>query len=81
MEHDPRRPVSHVLVFDEGVAGDREDLVSEAVKFLGTLPGVTEVDHAEREIVEIASHDVPDSRLTEALRSWWEAAKQESGRG
>jgi hypothetical protein len=70
-------PVSHMLVFDEGVAVDREDLVSEAVKFLESFPGVTEVDHAEREIVEIAAHAVPDPRLTEALQRWWEAAKRE----
>lgn len=69
--------VSHVLAFDEGLAHDREDLVAEAVTFLETLPGVTAVEHVEREYVEIAAHDVSTSHLTEALRVWWEAAKGE----
>jgi hypothetical protein len=69
--------VSHVLVFDEGVAHDRQDLVAEAVKFLQTLPGVTEVEHVEREAVEIAAHAVPTSQLTEAIRRWWKAAQQQ----
>jgi hypothetical protein len=71
-------PVSHVLVFDEGVAVDREDLVAEAVGYLGTLPAVTGVEHVEREVVEMSAHAVPTSRLTEAMRRWWGAAKQET---
>jgi hypothetical protein len=70
-------PVSHVLVFDEGVAVDREDLVAEAIEFLETYPGVTMVEHVEREAVEIAAHAGSTSQLTEAMRRWWEAAKQE----
>ena len=78
---EPLRPdgdvASHVLVFDEGVAYDRQDLVAEAVKFLQTLPGVTEVEHIEREAVEIAAHAVPTSQLTGAMRRWWRAAQQQ----
>jgi hypothetical protein len=69
--------VSHVLLFDEGVAVDRMDLVAEAVTFLASFPGVEEVEHVEREAVEITAATVPTARLTEALLSWWEAAKQE----
>jgi hypothetical protein len=81
IEHgEPLRPdgdvVSHVLVFDEGFAYDRQDLVVEAVKFLQTLPGVTEVEHIEREAVGIAAPAMPTSRLTEAMRDWWAAAKR-----
>ncbi|HEX6682977.1 MAG TPA: hypothetical protein VF062_09295 [Candidatus Limnocylindrales bacterium] len=70
-------PVTHLLAFDEGVAYDREDLVAEAVKYLETLPGVTGVEHVEREFVEIAARDLKTSQLTEALERWWEAAERE----
>ncbi|WP_144122597.1 hypothetical protein [Catellatospora sichuanensis] len=69
--------MSHVLVFDECVASDRADLVGEAVEFLTTLPGVTEVEHVEREVIEFIAPGVPTSRLSEALRGWWNAAMQE----
>ncbi|MBG0564083.1 hypothetical protein [Actinoplanes aureus] len=70
-------PVSHVLLFEEVVASDREDLVAEAVEFLPTVRGVTSVEHVEREIVEIDAPGVPAARLTSILRRWWDAAAKE----
>jgi hypothetical protein len=69
--------LSHVLVFEEGIADARADLVAEAVEFLQTLPGVIEVELDEDEVVGIAADAVPASQLTETLRRWWDAAKQE----
>jgi hypothetical protein len=71
---DADEPGPHVLVFDEDVAVDREDLVAEAVEFLPTVPGVTAVEHVDREVVLIAAPGVPASRLTAALRHWWDTA-------
>ncbi|WP_238011849.1 hypothetical protein KZZ52_13510 [Dactylosporangium sp. AC04546] len=65
---------SHYLVFDEGVASEREDLVGELVEHLATLPGVSAVDWCEREVVLIGAPAVPTARLTEAVRRWWGAA-------
>ncbi|MEU8080919.1 hypothetical protein AB0B31_36370 [Catellatospora citrea] len=69
--------MSHVLVFDECIASDRMDLVADAVGFLATLPGVTEVEHVEREVIEFDAHGVPAARLSLALRCWWDAAAAE----
>jgi hypothetical protein len=76
-EAKPGGPVSHQLVFEDDVALDRADLVAEAVEFLQTLPGVIDVEHAEEEVIVIAADAVPTSQLTEAMRRWWEVAKQE----
>ncbi|MEV6304950.1 hypothetical protein AB0M02_36445 [Actinoplanes sp. NPDC051861] len=67
-------PASHVLVFDEIVASDREDLVAEAVEFLPSVRGVTAVEHVERNIVEITAPGVPGGHLTRRLRRWWDEA-------
>ncbi|MEV4416509.1 hypothetical protein [Catellatospora sp. NPDC049609] len=69
--------MSHVVVFDECVATDRADLVADAVEFLAALPGVTAVDHVEREVIEFDARGVPTSRLSGALRRWWDAAAAE----
>ncbi len=69
--------MSHVLVFDECVASDRADLVADAVGFLATLPGVTKVEHVEREVIEFDARGVPAARLSQALRRWWDVAAAE----
>lgn len=69
-------PVSHELVFSEDVTALREDLVVEAVEFLRGLPGVTTVERVDREAIALATQAVPTGQLTEAVRSWWAAAKQ-----
>ncbi|MEU4420840.1 hypothetical protein AB0F81_09445 [Actinoplanes sp. NPDC024001] len=63
---------THELVFLEEVASDREDLVAEMVEFLRTVPGVTAVDHVDREAVLITAPAVPAQRLSTALRRQWE---------
>lgn len=68
---------SHELVFAEEVAWEREDLVAGMVEFLRTLPGVTAVDHVEREAVVVSAAGVPTGRLSAAVRRRWEEAKKE----
>ncbi|GAA4608615.1 hypothetical protein BJY16_006931 [Actinoplanes octamycinicus] len=68
---------THVLVFGEDVRVAREDLMEGAVAFLATVPGVTAVEHVEREIVEITAGGVPAERIARMLGRWWDRAKRE----
>ncbi|MGW3608139.1 hypothetical protein [Micromonospora sp. NPDC005161] len=68
---------SHELVFAEEVAWEREDLVAGMVEFLQTLPGVTAVEHVDREAVVIAAAAVPTGRLSTAVRRRWEKVKKQ----
>ncbi|MEV4538934.1 hypothetical protein AB0J82_34695 [Asanoa sp. NPDC049518] len=68
---------SHEMVFAEEIAWKREDLVAGMVEFLRTLPGVTAVEHVEREAVVISAAAVPTGRLSAAVRRRWEEAKKE----
>lgn len=68
---------SHEMVFAEEVACEREDLVAGMVEFLRTLPGVTAVEHVDREAVVISAAAVPTGRLSAAVRRRWEEAKKE----
>lgn len=65
------------MLFAEEVAWEREDLVAGMVEFLRTLPGVTAVEHIEREAVVISAAAVPTGRLSAAVRRRWEEAKKE----
>jgi hypothetical protein len=68
---------SHELVFAEEVAWEREDLVAGMVEFLQTLPGVTAVEHVDREAVVIAAVAVSTGRLSTAVRRRWEKVKKQ----
>jgi hypothetical protein len=68
---------THELVFVEEVAGEREDLVAGIVEFLPTVPGVTAVEHVDREAVLIAAAGVPAGRLSAVVRRRWEKAKKQ----
>ena len=68
---------SHELVFVEEVASEREDLVAGIVGFLRTLPGVTAVEHVDREAVVIAAADVPTGRLSTQVRRRWDRVKKQ----
>jgi hypothetical protein len=68
---------THELIFVEEVAGEREDLVAGIVEFLPTVPGVTAVEHVDREAVLIAAAGVPAGRLSAAVRRRWEKSKKQ----
>lgn len=68
---------SHELIFAEEVAWEREDLVAGMAEFLRTVPGVTAVEHVDREAVVIAAAAMPTGRLSAAVRRRWEKAKKQ----
>jgi hypothetical protein len=73
----PGFPVSHALVFSDEIAHMREDLVTDAVTFLESVPGVTGVEHEEREVIVLFAPGLTVAALTATFAAWWSAAIRE----
>lgn len=76
LKGDELPPYTHVVSFDDVAASDFDQVVASSAGALEAIDGVTEVEHADREIFYVHAPGVTNAAMTKALKAHWrEAAK------